>query len=314
MRRGGSARAARYPTGLVASLAVVSFLAAFPLAPLHFATGETPPLTNQEIVRMVASGMATDRILARIAESRCSFDLDPEMIAELRVAGVPEAVVEAMKGRAPSGAPASPGAKPGSQPRGWVEIAFDDDPGLEPAANSTEVPAIAVDPNSKTRHPVELAFVLTCDRPDHVPDFWDESSPLGSFAGRHQVLFFQAATSAPDERKKGRPRIYLPHPAAWKFEVDAGQHRGFVAVAGRAVGEGKYAPIVAAAYATLVVAEGRLTRMKIRLRSVTMRTGSRADSEHPVLSSPGMTNIGSTARTDVDIKATITVVEVTPPE
>ena len=65
------------------------------------AAGPAPqdPLTNEEIVRRVASGEGARTILEAIAARPPGYDLDPDLLDEMVRAGVPRTVIEAMKSR-----------------------------------------------------------------------------------------------------------------------------------------------------------------------------------------------------------------------
>ena len=70
---------------------------------------ETPPkgvprLTNKEVVQMVKAGISSDELISKIKTSRCDFDTDPSMLAELKRSGVPNDALKAMV-EAPYGLP-----------------------------------------------------------------------------------------------------------------------------------------------------------------------------------------------------------------
>src|SRR5690348_12034416 len=62
------------------------------------------PLTNAEVVGMVKANLPTETIIATILVSRCHFDTNPSVLAELKYRGVPDAILIAMA-EAPYGAP-----------------------------------------------------------------------------------------------------------------------------------------------------------------------------------------------------------------
>jgi hypothetical protein len=59
------------------------------------------PLTNDEVVSMVKSGLSADVIIAKVETSECAFDTSPSALEKLKAAGVPETVILAMV-RAPA--------------------------------------------------------------------------------------------------------------------------------------------------------------------------------------------------------------------
>jgi hypothetical protein len=62
------------------------------------------PLTNSQIVEMVKAKLSAEAIIAKIQVSRCHFDTNSTILAELRYKGVPDAVITAMA-EAPYGPP-----------------------------------------------------------------------------------------------------------------------------------------------------------------------------------------------------------------
>jgi len=71
------------------------------------------PLTNQDVVRMVAAGLAEDVIVTAIrqAPSR-SFDLTPSGLIDLKLAHVSDPIVRAMQASENDGASRAPAARP----------------------------------------------------------------------------------------------------------------------------------------------------------------------------------------------------------
>jgi len=82
---------------------------AFAQAPLWKTTPKSAPveiLHNSDVLRMVKSGTKTSQIIARIRNSRCTFDVFPPVLQDLRRRGVPEAVLQVMVS-VPTGPPES---------------------------------------------------------------------------------------------------------------------------------------------------------------------------------------------------------------
>ena len=76
--------------------------------------GQTPkpqpsfkPLRNADVLRMHKAGMKPGQIVSRIVTSPCNFDTFPPVLRELRMKGLPNAVIMAMT-MVPYGPPASP--------------------------------------------------------------------------------------------------------------------------------------------------------------------------------------------------------------
>ena len=56
-------------------------------------------LTDEDIVRRVITGEPHERIISLIRESAVDFDLSDEMVEEMKLAGVPERIVQVMRER-----------------------------------------------------------------------------------------------------------------------------------------------------------------------------------------------------------------------
>ena len=91
----------------IVSLALASLFvlqsAAF-AAPRAFQDPDAPPMTNADVVRMVKAKITPDVIVAKFKSSRCHFDTQASILAELRQTGVPDSVLMAMV-KAPYGEP-----------------------------------------------------------------------------------------------------------------------------------------------------------------------------------------------------------------
>jgi hypothetical protein len=166
------------------------------LALLLAASVPVSPLTNEDVVRWVAAGKPQAEILQEIAARPAAYDLSDDMLPELRLAGVPEAVIAAMRARQAETAPPSP--PPTDRPaRGKVRltVAFAEAKKLsvpkrasEPIAEKLKLPS---GEEARTVH--DLAVFLACVTPEHVPDQWRSKSPLGrDMEGmpRHEMLLF----------------------------------------------------------------------------------------------------------------------------
>ncbi len=88
------------------------------------AAGAPAPFTNEDVVRLVMTGTAENVILQAIEERPADFDLDPGVVEELRRAGVPERVLEAMRRRQaamPRPEPVEP-SSPAVEARGFLQV------------------------------------------------------------------------------------------------------------------------------------------------------------------------------------------------
>ena len=93
-------------------------------------SGQTPkpqpsfkPLRNADVLRMHKAGMKPGQIVGKIVTSPCNFDTFPPVLRELRMKGLPNAVIMAMT-MVPYGPPASPGdaVLPPSPPPQTVKV------------------------------------------------------------------------------------------------------------------------------------------------------------------------------------------------
>jgi hypothetical protein len=196
---------------------IVAATLAFPAAPLD------TPLTNEDVVRMVASGASEDELREAIRAHNEAFDLSGEMVEELKLAGVPETIVAAMRKRHAENEPAAVPAKRESAGRATLVVNLK---GGDGASHTVRVPSWA-DEDAKEafdlpketdqREVKDLAIYLACVSPEHVPDLWRSKTPLGrdmSTVPRHEMLAFVAG----DTPAGKAPRIALP--ARIEAEVD----------------------------------------------------------------------------------------------
>jgi len=167
------------------------------LAPIFGA--DAPPLTNVDVVRMATSGKAEKDIIRTILEAPAiAFDLDPEVLEEMRAVGVTGPVIDAMKKAQKKFAPAAPVEAPPQPAPAHLELTFEGDPNAD-AMTRTAV-FFAADPN--TKQAFELAFFVVCTEPTHVPDFWKTRSPVGGAIPRHAMIWFHEG-EVPYETKRG---------------------------------------------------------------------------------------------------------------
>jgi hypothetical protein len=101
---------------------LVLILAVYLAFPTALAQVQTPedPLTNAQVVEMVKANLSADVIIAKIQISRCHFDTNPSVLAELKYRGVPNAVLIAMA-EAPYGAARNTNLQVSKRPRRQME-------------------------------------------------------------------------------------------------------------------------------------------------------------------------------------------------
>ena len=119
---------------------VLTLYLAFPVA---LAQAQVPenPLTNADVIAMVKANLATEAIIAKIQVSRCHFDTNPSVLAELKYRGVPGPIIIAMV-NAPYGAPRNqstqtPAKEPEVQPLSSVTRPDPDSHKPDPPAPET---------------------------------------------------------------------------------------------------------------------------------------------------------------------------------
>lgn len=216
------------PSRFLAAFALGVILATASVPTGAAARNDTPappdaPLTNEDIVRMVAAGTSERDVTEAIRARKENFDLSDDMLDELKLAGVPAAILEAMAQKhAASAPPSDPVERPA---RGHVPVLVTlNASGGGP--RTLRVPAWAdEDAKAKLHLPKEndqrevkdLAVFLGCATPEHIPDLWRSKSPLGrdmNFVARHEMLAFVAG----DTPAGTAPRLTLPARLAGEVE------------------------------------------------------------------------------------------------
>lgn len=217
--------------------AVPALLAIALLIPGIAATGEEPSdrLTNEEIVRMVMAGASAREILRRIEQSRAAFDLDPEVVIELRKAGVSEMILRAMRERQAASDEAPPPTAPSAAPEGRIEVTFSapEDSRKKPPefAVPRNAPDWAVRAGVSRRIDLEdLALFALCATPAHVPDHWSDRTPLKGFL-RHELLAFHPGSRP--ETRRGRELLVLTIPPMLGASTAVGRHQLVLGVAAK---------------------------------------------------------------------------------
>jgi hypothetical protein len=192
----------------------------------------TAPLTVEEVVRWHVAGIPEDEIARRIASSDVAFELDDEMVAELRIAGIPDAILRAMAARQaelhpqPSPAPGVENAVP--EARASLALAVrgpKDGAPLRLRLPTRIPPEIAAqlrldDPQATL---TGVALYVACVRAPHVPSHWRSLSPLGrDFASmpRHEMLAFVPLGDEAEAAGTTDKRIDVEAPARLDVPID----------------------------------------------------------------------------------------------
>jgi len=244
------------------------------------------PLTNEDIVRLVMTHTSERAIRERIERSPVDFDLEPEIVVELRRAGVPDRIIDlmrrrqaAMPRRAPEPTPTPPAAELGT-----LEVSFE-----APAdgREKGERPALAVRslPATMTRTPgmevglvSDLAVAILCTTTDHVPDHWDTRSVLEG-APRHEMLLFHPGSH--EEKMKGLEILSLEPEPSYSVRLPAGRHAIKVILAGLGTGSSSWR-LLAADGASVRILAGETTHLVVRAAARlagSQMTGFRIDAE-----------------------------------
>jgi hypothetical protein len=196
------------------------------LALLLVAVAAAPPepLTEAEVVRLLASGATEADVLRTIAARPPQFDLSEEMLEELRLAGVPARLVDAMRARQ---AEVAPPVTPAADDRRAGTVKLRVRLGGPPLVLPDRVPDglardLQLGASPEARRIDDLAVFLVCRTVDHVPDQWRNASPLGrDFASmpRHGMLAFHSGAHHDDADRVLR----LELPAELVAEVEPGR-------------------------------------------------------------------------------------------
>ena len=222
------------------------------------------PLRNEDVVRMVARGGSIEDVLGVIQRAAAvQFELDPEMLIELRRAGVPERVLAAMIARQRELAPASPpppiAVSPAAVQQGTIELVFQKDPSGEPRKGT----AVTLENDAKNRR-VELSFFVICLDPMHVPDQWHTKTPLKAPFPRHEMLWFHQDTQRGKPSRR-EPTVFLALPDRESLNLAAGSHSLLFGVAARSEGS-EWTPL-ATVPASLEVKPSAATKIVLLVRT-----------------------------------------------
>ncbi len=215
------------------------------------------PMTNEDVVKMTARGDTPEEIIQMIEQAvAVDFDLDPEIVAELRTAGVAPSVMQAMMRAQKKSPPARPGA-----PRslGAIELIFEKDARAAESKNTAVM--FAQDWNDRK---VSLAFYVYCLDSLHVPDMWQAATPLASNFPRHHLLWFHEEI-APHKHTRRGDLVALRLPDRASVPAEEGTHPLGVGVAARA-GDLPWERL-AETEATIEVMPGRPSRLTVRVKT-----------------------------------------------
>jgi hypothetical protein len=173
------------------------------------------PLTEDEIIRLLQGGVSADRIQSLAQEFGISFQMTAAAERDLRDAGAPESLIQALRGIVPKPAapkpnkpePAQPAASPPilsieSTPGGAQVFVDDELIARASAEGRLKIPALA-----PGKHRLRLAH-------DGYRDF-EMPVDLGSTGTTTVVATMQAAEATPLSPPKPQPATARPAPKAY---------------------------------------------------------------------------------------------------
>ena len=194
--------------------------------------GAAEPLTDENVVRMVITGVAHDRITDRIRESVVAFDLSDEMVDEMKLAGVPDRIIQAMRERQlelnPPPEPETEESAHPALPALVVHLEFGNQPVLPKEIPEAMAEQAGIPADEASRRITAAALFVACTSPTHVPDHWRGKTPLGRdfvSAPRHRMLVFQPAFEPAGDRSAP---VTLILPESIRLELESGEPHDLV--------------------------------------------------------------------------------------
>lgn len=222
----------------------IALLAASGTAP----AADPEPMSLEDVVRLHVSGVGADELISRIRGAQVDFDLSDPMLEELRLAGLPPSVIQAMIDRQRELHPPQPSAEPAGSSAAATSYALVvhlrvGSPGAKRDEGSTLRVHDAVPTGLRQRLRIDdpqarieaLAVFVACLTATHVPDHWRMESPLGrDFEGtpRHRMLGFlssEDATRPGDPPPKQHGELSLQLPETLSVELDPAEPHQIVA-------------------------------------------------------------------------------------
>ena len=193
-------------------------------------TATAGALTPEDVVRMHVTGIDAETIVEQIRSSGGSFELDDEMVVELRAAGLPSAVIEAMLATSP--APEIVEEPPAPEFQGSpLRILLN--PARDPTKPERLRMSVRIGPELKNALGLhrsteggwiqDVAIFVACLSSTHVPDHWRTKSPLGrdfDRMPRHAQLLF-VGDAKRDENKDGTLQLELEIPETLEVELES---------------------------------------------------------------------------------------------
>jgi len=176
---------------------------------LAFGAGEAP-MTEEDVVRLFVGGASTEAMLDEIRTRPAAFELEEGMLEELRLAGLPAAVIDAMTARMAELEPDEPEPPPELiEEPAMLRVLLNPDRssgklgvlrlGGRVTAQMAETLGLPRQVEGDSFE--DLAIFVICRTATHVPDQWRTRSPLGRdfvMSPRHKMLAFVAGATVED--------------------------------------------------------------------------------------------------------------------
>ena len=222
------------------------------------------PLTDENIVRLVITGVSHDRIIEQIRSSETDFDLSDEMVEEMKLVGVPKRIIQAMRDRHlelnPPAASLPDEVAPPALPALVVHLEFKKQPVLPKALPEEVAKQAGIPVDDAGRRITAAALFAACTSPTHVPDHWRSKSPLGRdfvFTPRHRVLLFQPAFEPGGDKEHAFLKLVLPESV--RLDLESGEAHNLVFGLAVEAG-GRYLAVFQLKLENLILEEGDIHR------------------------------------------------------
>jgi hypothetical protein len=209
------------------SLLAIAVWLTLPASPASPPSDTSSPMRNEDVVRMLVAGESSAQVIEAIRSRDVDFDLSDEMLDELRLAGVPDAVIGAMRERqdeldrsreeetllaeeAPPPGDEAPSLIVSLPPAPWTEESEEPIRALffPSSLDENAAGAFQLGEREEDRRVTGLAIYLACITPEHVPDHWRSKSSMGrDFVSmpRHRLLAFHPGGSELEYADLPRP-------------------------------------------------------------------------------------------------------------
>jgi hypothetical protein len=187
------------------------------------------PLGVEDVVRLYVSGVSAESLIEQIRQTQVDFDLSDEMQNELKLAGIPQSLIDAMIERHRQLHPPAieEMIEPEKEPAAELIVQFQ----LLPAGADTlslhdTVPAEALQQlgvKDGQARITGVAIYVACLSAKHVPDHWRSHSPLGrdfTSMPRHRMLAWVTDANVDEAVKPRVLHLSIPDQVELELEMD----------------------------------------------------------------------------------------------